>query len=200
MSQQATKMLALDTKTGTRRPFCSSRHSAIQFLGSPVIAATNRYLVSCNLLTSHSYTPAAQPDVPRNITIAVTDTTPSITAGTITVSGYDVHGDAVSEVLDLSTGLTLTGTLIFAVVSSIVTSAITILGGAGDELIVVGCGSVIGLPDDLILESAVTAVWLGGTALAAPVIAVGEQTSGVNASSGTYNGTKVLLVAYNPGE
>lgn len=112
-------------------------------LNTPTIAATTNRIVTSVNLTNTTFTIANQPDVPRNITIAVTDTTPSVVAGTITVTGLDVNGNTITEVLDLSTGLTLTGTKVFASVSSVVSASATVLGGAGDETIIVGVGSVI---------------------------------------------------------
>lgn len=113
-------------------------------LATPTVAATTNYIVASVNLTNTTFTLAHQPDVPRNVTIAVTDTTPSITAGTITVTGLDVNGSTITEVLDLSTGLTLTGTKVFASISSAVSAGATTLGGAGDETIIVGVGSVVG--------------------------------------------------------
>lgn len=113
-------------------------------LSTPTIAATTNRIVASVNLTNTTFTLAAQPDVPRNVTIAVTDTTPSITVGTITVTGFDVNGATITEVLDLSTALTLTGTKVFASVSSVVSAAAATLGGAGDETIIVGVGSVVG--------------------------------------------------------
>jgi len=167
-------------------------------LGSPIAATTNRIVSSVNL-TNTTFTIAAQPDIPRNITIAVTDTTPSITAGTVTATGQDPSGVTVTEVLDLSSALTLTGTKIFAKVTSVVAAGVTVLGGSGDETIIVGVGAVIGLPSSIAAVGAVKHVYLSGSRQASPTVTAGDQTSGVDASSGTYANTKPLLVLYDVG-
>jgi hypothetical protein len=107
-------------------------------------ADTDQIVASVNL-TNTTFTIAAQPDVPRNVTITVTDTTPSIIAGTITITGTDVNGTTITEVLDMAgPTLTFTGTKVFVSVTSVVSADATVLGGAGDETIIVGTGSVVG--------------------------------------------------------
>jgi hypothetical protein len=113
-------------------------------INTPTEAADNDQIVTIVNLTNTTFTIAAQPDVPRNITITVVDTTPSINAGTVTVTGKDVNGATITEVLTLSAALTLTGTKVFASVTSVVSAAASVLGGAGDETIIVGTGSVVG--------------------------------------------------------
>jgi hypothetical protein len=112
-------------------------------LSTPTVAATTNYIVTSVNLTNTTFTLAHQPDVPRNITIAVTDTTPSITAGTITVTGTDVNDTAQTEVLNLASALTLTGAKVFKTVTSVVSAGASTLGGAGDETIIVGVGSTV---------------------------------------------------------
>lgn len=170
------------------------------YLGAPILATTNRIVASVNL-TNTTFTLAAQPDVPRNITITVTDTTPSLTAGTVVVTGLDCTGTTVTETLTFPT-LTLTGTKIFASVTSVVASGIPgpNLNGGGDETIVVGVGNVIGLPNAITATTAVKHVYLGGARVAAPTLTAGSQTSGIDVSASTYNGTKVLMALVNVGQ
>jgi hypothetical protein len=157
------------------------------FLGAPVVADPDRYVVSVNL-TNAALTVAAQPDCPRNVTVTVTDTTPGITAGTVTVVGTDAAGRAVTEAFDFSDFESATaevGTKIFATITSITAAGFTALGGSGDETIIVGCGKH---------------VFLGGARITSPVLAAGVAESGVDASASTYNGTKLLYAMYNAGE
>jgi hypothetical protein len=172
------------------------------FLGAPVVADPDRYVVSVNL-TNAALTVAAQPDCPRNVTVTVTDTTPGITAGTVTVVGTDAAGRAVTEAFDFSDFESATaevGTKIFATITSITAAGFTALGGSGDETIIVGCGTVIGLPTDVVATGAVKHVFLGGARITSPVLAAGVAESGVDASASTYNGTKLLYAMYNAGE
>lgn len=168
------------------------------YFGAPVAVDDNRIVTSANL-TNHSYTIAAQPDVPRNITIDVTDTTPSLTAGLVTVTGTDPSGEAVSEVLDLADALTFVGTKIFASVTTAVASGLIAedLDGAGDETIIVGVGAVIGLPSPIADVAAVKHVYFNAARVASPTITAGAQTSGVD--GGTLDGSKTLLVIYDVG-
>ncbi len=113
-------------------------------LDTPTETADDDQVVALtNLLASATYTIAAQPDVPRNITITCVDTGASITVGTVTVTGTDVNGSTITEVLDLSAALTLTGTKVFASVTSVVSAGVATLGGGGDETIKVGSGAVV---------------------------------------------------------
>jgi hypothetical protein len=84
-----------------------------------------------------------QPDVPRNITIVVTDGDTSISAGLVTVTGTGVKDEIVSEVLDLANDLTLVGTEMFKTITSVNVS--NLVGAGAGDTIKVGIGSVIQL-------------------------------------------------------
>lgn len=172
------------------------------YMGQPVVAASNRIVTSVNL-TNVALTIAAQPDVPRNLTVTVTDTTPGITAGTLTVVGTNPAGDAITEAFSFASfvsGTAKVGTKIFASVTSATASGFTALGGAGDETIVVGIGNVIGLPFDIAATTAVKHVYFNKTYVASPTLSNGANTSGVNVSASTYDGSKQLLAFVNPAE
>jgi len=111
-----------------------------------VLAEDADHVVAAEDLTAATpitCTLAAQPDVPRNVTIEITDADTSITAFQITVSGVDAKGNSTSEVFDESGGLTQTGNVAFATISSVKVDSITGVG-AGDVLDV-GIGSKLGL-------------------------------------------------------
>jgi hypothetical protein len=182
-------------------PLRSGLHNImdIAFLGNPLVATTNRYVVSV-ALSNTTLTLANQPDVPRNVTALVTDQgTPSLVAGTITVTGFDVAGNALVEVFTQPTtpaaSYSFVGLKMFAGLTSIVTAGYTVLGGA--QTIICGCGTMIGLPNPIVAAAAVKHVWLGSTKITSPTIATGVGTSGVDASSGVYNGVKNLQALYN---
>jgi hypothetical protein len=183
-------------------PHPSGQHNImdIAYLGNPIAALTTRYVVSVNL-TNIAFTIANQPDVPRNVTVQVVDTTPSINAGTITVVGLDVAGLPTSEVFAFGStpqaSWTFTGTVMHAQITSITAAGVGVLGGSGDETITVGCGTVIGLPNPIVAASAVKHVWLNNIKITSPVVAVGPQKSGVDASASGYTTAKALQVLYN---
>lgn len=162
-------------------------------LGQPVAADNDRIVVSATIANG-AQTIAAQPDCPRNITITVTDANASISAGTVTVVGTDSKGRSVQEVLTFPT-LTLTGTKIFASITSVTVSGL-VGNGVGDTIIV-GVGNVIGLPNDISSSTSIKNVYLGGTRVASPTIATGQSSSGVDSSSSTYDGSKILLVIFD---
>lgn len=112
-------------------------------LNTPTLTATTNYVVTSTNVVNSTYTIAHQPDTPRNVTGTVTDTTPSIVGGTITIVGTDVNGNAQTEVWTL-TSLTFTGTDVWKTITSITGAGITVLGGAGDETVVMGVGSSTG--------------------------------------------------------
>jgi hypothetical protein len=112
-------------------------------LDTPTITATTNYVVTSTNVVNSTYTIAHQPDTPRNVTGTVTDTTPSVVGGTITIVGTDVNGNALTDTWTL-TSLTFTGTKIFKTITSITGAGITVLGGAGDETVVLGVGAVTG--------------------------------------------------------
>lgn len=115
------------------------------------LADTDSILTAVTIVDG-DFPPDGQPDFPRNITIAVT--TATITAGFVTVSGFDAAGNGVSEVLDLSGGTTLTGTANFATVSSIVVSGL--VGEDPADTFIVGTGINIQLTQGKTVLVAVT--------------------------------------------
>lgn len=166
-------------------------------LGAPIVATANRIVTSTDFANG-AMTIAAQPDTPRNLTATLTDANSSVTAGTLTINGLDPQGNAVQEVVGFAAlRAGWTGTKIFASVTSL---AIAGVAGAtaGTDVIVVGVGSTIGLPSNIVGTQAIKHVYLGGARIAVPVVASGDQTSGVDASAATYNGSKALQVYYSP--
>jgi len=109
-------------------------------------AVTANYVVTAEDISGGGdivCTLAAQPDVPRNLTLTVTDGNASISAFTITVVGVDAKGNAVTEAWVFGGGLVQTGVVAFATVTSI---TITDLVGAGvGDTVDVGIGSKLGL-------------------------------------------------------
>ena len=160
------------------------------FMGAPILADVDRIVTSQDW-EDIALTIAAQPDVPRNITVTLTDANDSV-SGVCTIIGTDIRGRTITEVMTvaLGTGKVFTGTKIFASVTSA-----TISGSSGElngtDVVTVGVGNVIGTPMDLDSVATVRHAYLGGTKLT-PTVSTGESTSGLNASAGTYDGSKML--------
>jgi hypothetical protein len=118
-------------------------------LGSPVLDDVDRIVTTVSMKNG-SYTIAAQPDVPRNITITHTAVSTVDTLGVITITGTDRNDDVLTEVITPLNGTIASGTKAFKSIVSVVGSAWSSV--AGDDSIVVGVGGLIGLPDKLSLN------------------------------------------------
>jgi len=158
-------------------------------LGAPVLADVDKVVTSVNMKVG-AYTIAAQPANPVNITVShtqvggVTDT-----LGTITIVGTRL-GQAVTEVITPLDGTTASGAKLF--------DAITSATGAGwvidttEDTITIGVGTVTGMPIAL-ASTGDCVLSILGTAIVVPTTTAGDiEDSGIDSSSGTYDGSKVL--------
>jgi len=169
------------------------------YMGAPVALDDNRIVIAVDWPTGAlTCSLAAQPDVPRNITIALTDTDNSCT-GTLTVTGLDPAGRTITEVLTpnvtAGVGKTLTGTKIFAYITSA-----KVAGGAGfgsGDQFIIGVGNVIGLPIDISWAASVIHVFLAAVYVSSPAVSTGVSLSGIDINTSTYNGSKVMWALVN---
>lgn len=169
-------------------------------LGAPVVADDDRIVVPVDIANGPQVI-AAQPDVPRNLTATLTDANNTVTAATLTIVGKTPQGATVTETANLTQlKAGWVGKVIYHSIASVTVSGVTGTVGAGTDQLKVGVGNVIGLPAPLSIDSQVKAVSLGAVPVASPVVATGLNSSGVDASAATYNGTKTLVVWYNPFE
>lgn len=111
-----------------------------------VLAASVNHVVTAQDLTAA--TPiacaiAAQPDVPRNITITITDADVSISAFQINVVGVNAKGQADTEQFLFAGGLVQTGNVAFATITSVTVTSI--VGANAGDILDVGIGSKLGL-------------------------------------------------------
>lgn len=170
------------------------------FLGAPIAAAPARIVASA-LIANGERTIAAQPDVPRNLTASFTDADDSVTAAVLTIVGRTIQGVTITDVVTLAQlKAGWVSRNCYATVASVVVSGVAGTVTADVDVLVVGVGNVIALPAPISLASQVKYTNLGAVPVAAPVIATGPNSSGVDASASTYNGTKLLWVTYNPME
>lgn len=129
---------SLTTTSGDFADITSAVHKTATINLASVVAVVN--------LTNVALTILAQPTNPSRLIITVVDTTPGIVAGTITIVGYrpptlneGLSPVAVSETISCAAGAgTYRSTYVYTSVTSITTSAFSVLGGAGDETIKVG--------------------------------------------------------------
>lgn len=136
-------------------------HTIAEFaLGSPVVDDVDRIVTSANMKVG-AYTIAAQPDVPRNITVTQTAVDAEDTNGTVVIVGTDIAGNVITETITPNAGATVAGAKAFKTVTS-VTGAGWVIGG-GNDTITVGVGGLIGLPMCLTADALVFAGTLNGT-------------------------------------
>lgn len=169
------------------------------FMGAPVLADVDK-IVTSEDWDDGALTIAAQPDVPRNLTVTVTDADTSITGGICTIVGKDSQGRAISEVMDITDGLSWTGTKIFATVTSATISGTTGVPATGTDVVTVGVGNVIGLPVDLSAEAEVIRAYVAAAPVTPDAIATGESTSGIDCNGATYDGSKLMWAIVKLGE
>jgi hypothetical protein len=115
-------------------------------LGSPVVDDVDRIVTTVSMANG-AYTLAAQPDVPRNITITHTAVSTVDTLGTITITGTDIGGAVITEVITPLNGTIASGAKAFKTVISVVGAGWAVVAGA--DSITVGVGGLIGLPHKL---------------------------------------------------
>ena len=167
------------------------------FMGAPLLADPDR-VVDAEDWADGAVAITAQPATPCNLTYLLTDANASITAGICTVVGEDPQGRTITEVFDMSAGLSLTGTKIFAVVTSVTISGTAGTPAAGTDVLDIGVGNVIGLPFDIDDEDAVVAVYVDNAKTTPDAIATGESTSGIDCNGATYDGTKLMWALVKP--
>lgn len=167
------------------------------FMGAPVLADVDR-VVDAEDWADGAVAITAQPATPCNLTYVLTDADTSITAGICTVVGEDPLGRAITEVFDMSAGLTLTGTKIFKNIVSVTISGTAGVPAAGVDVLDIGVGNVIGLPFDIDDEDAVQAVYVDNTLTTPDAIATGESTSGIDCNGATYDGAKLMWAIVKP--
>lgn len=179
--------------TGAVTPTKTADIPVLYNLGAPVVEDVDRIVTSANMKVG-TYTIAAQPDIPRNITATRTAVGAADTGGTITIDGTDASDAVIQEVINVGAdGVTVAGTLAFKTVTAVTGAGWVI--GEGNDTITVGVGSLLGLP---VIPPATADVLLGvlGTAITAhnPAVAVGISGCTVNMSAGTYDGSKKAMV------
>jgi hypothetical protein len=168
------------------------------YLGRPIVATTNLISTAADWADGARVI-AAQPDVPRNLTALLADANASILTGVLTITGVDAQGRTVVETMTVAAGvgLAFTGTKIFARVDSAVCSGTTGVINAGADQLIIGVGTLIGLPVDIERAAEVLHAYLDAR-VAVPVIQVGVSKSAVDVSAATYNGAKTMWVIVQP--
>lgn len=104
-------------------------------------------IVKSTEMVNDSYTIAAQPAYPCNITVTATAEDTADTMGTVTITGLDKERSAQTEVITPVAGRTVDGTSIFSQVFTAVGSGWSIDAvEASNDLITVGVGNLKAVP------------------------------------------------------
>lgn len=158
-------------------------------LGAVANDATNATVASANMKVG-TYIIAAQPDVPRNITVSHTAVSTVDTLGTIVIVGTDYAGDALTETLTPVNGTIAAGTKAFRSITSI--TGVGWVIAAGNDTVVLGRGSLIGLPVALPAATGTMLGHLGTTVAVKATTGTTLATSTVAEASG--DGSSELVV------
>jgi hypothetical protein len=166
-------------------------HSARLYdLGTPLLADDDKIVTSTNMKVG-TYTVAAQPDVPRNITVKRTAVGAADTGGTIVVAGTNYNDAVISETFTVGAdGVTVTGAKAFKTVTSVTGAGWVI--GEGNDTIIVGIGALLGMYHVLKTTADIPLGIVNTTIIPAPTVAAAGTIEGstVDLSSGTFNGSK----------
>jgi archaellum component FlaF (FlaF/FlaG flagellin family) len=174
--------------------------------GTPALASANRIVTTTNMkVGAYTIANASSADgLPRNVTCTRAVVTGADTAGTVLVTGTDVAGNVITETLIPGADtVVVAGLKAFKTVTSVVGAGWVI--NTGNDTIVFGFGTLVGLPSTiratkfkgngaLAGAAQVFGAWLGGTAVSVVVTydAADISLCTIDASAGTYNGTKRL--------
>jgi len=169
------------------------------FVCVPAAIVANRYFASAAMHNgAYAIANSGLPGdgLAHNVTCAQTAVDVEDTNGTLTITGLDVDGNVISEVLTPDAGVTVQGTKAFKQVTSIV-GAGWAQGGTGADTIVIGFGEVVGLPDKLAVAGDVLMVAHNTALVNAPTVTVDPAELSKNTVLvPTGDGTKKLRVLY----
>jgi len=170
-------------------------------MGAPA-AADPDYLVTSTDMKVGVYTIVTGHgtlDVPRNVTVTLTRQETVDTLGTITVTGTDINGAALTEVITPLDNTTAYGTKAFKTVTKIEGTGWAVNSGTPDpDLITVGFGDSLGLPVLLSRDSVIRAFLGGNKESAHPTVAAGATTLAASTIklNSALNGTAVIVDYY----
>ena len=170
------------------------------YTGVPAAIVADQYVASVDM-GNKSYTIANSglpgDDLAHNVTCLETITNAAEdTNGILTVTGLDINGKVISEVITPNGGATVQGVRAFAQVTSIVGSG-WVINGADEDTIVIGFGELVGLPEKVALAADILMVTHSTALVNAPTATVSLVVTALNTVTvPTGDGSKVLRVLY----
>ena len=124
----------------------------------PVVADVERVVVSVDMQVG-AYTIAnasAAGGIALNVTVTTTVTDGIDTLGTVDIVGTDIDDQVLTETITPVTDATVQGTRAFKTVTSV--TGVDWVTNGGEDLITVGFGELIGLPDYLLHDTVIFAL------------------------------------------
>ena len=162
-------------------------------LGAPIATDDDR-IVESEAMDNKTYTIAAQPDVPRNLTIERTVVGDPDTPGKITIVGTNYNDEVISEeFIPGDNGVSVPGVKAFKTVTS-VTGSEWEIGGTDADTIIIGVGNDLGVPRPTLGAEILLGVL--GTSIVIPDVVEAATVEGsmVDMSTETYNGSKSAMI------
>lgn len=166
--------------------------ATVSYKITPALASTSAVHGAITLPASGTTTVTTSitnPDVARQIT--VTGSGAGVT-GTLSLTGTDIAGAALTEDLALNGTSTVISTKAFATITSIVVPA----RSTGGETVIVGTGAKVGFPVAIPQTTRVLAKNFDGSTDAGTVTAGATAALSVYAAAGTFNAAKILELIY----
>lgn len=169
--------------------------SRLYNLGAPELADDDLIVTTTDMKVG-TYTLAADPDIPRNITVTVTAGDTADTMGTITIDGTNYLDEVITEDITPVAGSTIAGLKAFKTVTAVTGAGWVIDGAEGTEdAITIGTGNEIGLPIALTDTAQIPLAILGTTITAHnPTVTTTVENATIDMSAGTYDGSKSAIV------
>lgn len=129
----------------TGGPSGSEVRSAHVRVTAPLAAAADNIVAAIDPVADGALTIAAQPDVPRKLTLTIVDADASISAGIATIVSTGPSGESQTEVVSLTGGSAVkTTTKAHGKIASITVSGV--VGAAAGDTLSVGVSAALGLP------------------------------------------------------
>ena len=162
-------------------------HPVRYALGSPVAPDDDFFVAAATAMKVGAYTLLNTTlAVARNITVTHTATSTVDTLGTIDIVGTDIAGNALTESITPLNGTVASGAKAFKTITSITGAGWVVNTGA--DVIKVGFGDKLGLPDKLPYDT-VTQAYFGGVrestraTVAVSATVLGSNTIDLNSAS-----------------
>jgi len=122
----------------------STYGARLYYLGTPELDDDDQIVTITNMKVG-TYTIAANPDVPRVVTLTHAAVGAVDTLGTVTIVGTDSADEELTEVLTPVNGTKVTGTKAFKTVTSATGAGWVI--SEGNDTLIIGTGPALGLPE-----------------------------------------------------